>query len=524
MERKFYTDDFEQLLKERSDEFRMYPSKRVWHSIYNDLHPGRKWPSVAVSMVLIIALLLVSYWNSNNNNSSNVTTASTAITAGLQNTADADYNVLQQNFPTITFNNKDAAITPVVAGIQDNTSGLQSIAAIPSQKTNSANNLNLQAASVQKAFSKNRTAKNNATTTVAGEYRKQNSNSRSAIVINNNALKATDNTTVEEENVITDNSAAEETNITINNTTISTELNTVPVKNTPEENLTAAKKENTPELITTATPAKKDALSAEDKAWIEDYALHNKAQRGKWKERLALEFYITPGIGFRKLASNSTMAANAGNYIAQSASPTGVNPMNHKPGLGLEAGLGLVYAAAKNLRFKAGVQANVTNYIVNADETSHPILTTLLLNELNTGYPYMVSRISTVANTSGLQPVKLHNKTYQVSIPVGLALKLSGNSKFNWYAGAAVQPTFVIGGKANLISADKRNYVSDPTFIRHWSLNAALETYVQYKLNGYTLQVGPQLRYQLVSTYSKQVSLNENLYNTGLKIGVLKNF
>jgi hypothetical protein len=522
MERKFYTDDFEQLLKERSDEFRMYPSKRVWHSIYNDLHPGRKWPSVAVSMLLIIALLLVSYWNSNDNNSSKVTTASTID--GSQNISIADNSVLQQNFPAITFNNQGVLLNPVVSSNKANTPGpgLQPATTIAPQKHNGVNNLNLPAIPVQKTNAKNRTTKNNATA-VASEYAEQNSNNTSpALVIN--ALKATENTTADEENVIADNSTFKETSITFDNTVNSTEINTVPVKNISEENLTATKKENTPEVITTATPAKKDALSAEDKAWVEDYALHNKAQRGKWKDRLALEFYVTPSIGYRKLASNSTMATNTGNYIAQSASPSGVNPMDHKPGLGLEAGLGLVYAAAKNIRLKAGVQANVTNYIINADETNHPILTTLLLNELNTGYPYMVSRISTVANTSGLQPVKLHNKTYQVSIPVGFALKLSGNSKFDWYAGAAAQPTFVIGGKANLISADKRNYVSDPTFIRHWSLNAALETYVQYKFNGYTLQVGPQLRYQLVSTYSKQFSLNENLYNTGLKIGVLKNF
>jgi len=74
MEKNFYNDEFEQLLKEKSDGFRMYPSKRVWHSIYNDLHPGRKWPSVAVSLVLIIALLMVGYWN---NKSTPVTIANT---------------------------------------------------------------------------------------------------------------------------------------------------------------------------------------------------------------------------------------------------------------------------------------------------------------------------------------------------------------------------------------------------------------------------------------------------------------
>jgi hypothetical protein len=37
MDRKFHTDDFERLLKEMSDEFKMYPSKRIWNSIYNNI-------------------------------------------------------------------------------------------------------------------------------------------------------------------------------------------------------------------------------------------------------------------------------------------------------------------------------------------------------------------------------------------------------------------------------------------------------------------------------------------------------
>ena len=64
MDRNFYTDDFERLLREKSDEFRLYPSKRIWHSIYNNIHPGRKWPSVAMSITLITAILLMGYLNS----------------------------------------------------------------------------------------------------------------------------------------------------------------------------------------------------------------------------------------------------------------------------------------------------------------------------------------------------------------------------------------------------------------------------------------------------------------------------
>src|SRR6187455_854184 len=69
MDRNLHTDDFERLLREKSNEFRMYPSKRIWHSVYNNIHPGRKWPSVAMSILLITALFLVGYLNTKNTNS-----------------------------------------------------------------------------------------------------------------------------------------------------------------------------------------------------------------------------------------------------------------------------------------------------------------------------------------------------------------------------------------------------------------------------------------------------------------------
>ena len=59
-------DNFEKLLKEGSDEFKMYPTKRVWHSIYNNIHPGRRWPSIAMCITLISILLLVGFLNTHN--------------------------------------------------------------------------------------------------------------------------------------------------------------------------------------------------------------------------------------------------------------------------------------------------------------------------------------------------------------------------------------------------------------------------------------------------------------------------
>ena len=56
MENNFYRDHFEQLLKDSADNFRLYPSRRVWHGIYNNIHPGKKWPSFAVLILLIFTI------------------------------------------------------------------------------------------------------------------------------------------------------------------------------------------------------------------------------------------------------------------------------------------------------------------------------------------------------------------------------------------------------------------------------------------------------------------------------------
>ena len=39
MERNYYTEGFESFLKEKSDEYKLYPSEKVWNNINQKLHP-----------------------------------------------------------------------------------------------------------------------------------------------------------------------------------------------------------------------------------------------------------------------------------------------------------------------------------------------------------------------------------------------------------------------------------------------------------------------------------------------------
>src|SRR5882762_8839291 len=42
-ESNFYSDEFEQLLREKTEQYKMYPSEKVWKGIHGSLHTKRRW-------------------------------------------------------------------------------------------------------------------------------------------------------------------------------------------------------------------------------------------------------------------------------------------------------------------------------------------------------------------------------------------------------------------------------------------------------------------------------------------------
>jgi hypothetical protein len=106
-----------------------------------------------------------------------------------------------------------------------------------------------------------------------------------------------------------------------------------------------------------------------------------------------------------------------------------------------------------------------------------------------------------------------------------MELKIAGLSdKLQLNAGITLQPTYITGsGSSYLPSADKLDYSKDASLLNSWNLNTGFETFISYKTsNGFTWQLGPQFRYQFFSTYSKAYTVDENLSNYGIKIGVSK--
>jgi hypothetical protein len=54
-------------------------------------------------------------------------------------------------------------------------------------------------------------------------------------------------------------------------------------------------------------------------------------------------------------------------------------------------------------------------------------------------------------------------------------------------------------------------------------MNTSFETFVSYKSGNVRWQIGPQVRYQLRSSFDKRYPFKENLFDFGLKVGITFN-
>jgi len=219
--------------------------------------------------------------------------------------------------------------------------------------------------------------------------------------------------------------------------------------------------------------------------------------------KLGWQTYFAPTVSYRKLNDN-----NIDNIVA------------HKPAFGFELGLAAKYKIASNVKLKGGLQFNVNRYEIKTFD-SYSQLATIRLSDRN-GVDY-VSAVTNYNNFSGYKSSWLQNFYFQVSVPVGVELKLKGDDKVQFGIASTIQPTYLLGDKAYVISTDYKNYAEMPSLVRHWNVNTNFETFVAYSTGHLNWQVGPQVRYQLLSSYLKKYPVKENLFDFGLKVGISLN-
>src|ERR1044071_5237561 len=61
MESNFRNRDFEQYVKQNADQYRMFPSEKIWKNIHSTLHTRRRWYGFGLALLLLLTVTAVTW-------------------------------------------------------------------------------------------------------------------------------------------------------------------------------------------------------------------------------------------------------------------------------------------------------------------------------------------------------------------------------------------------------------------------------------------------------------------------------
>jgi hypothetical protein len=466
MERNFYNDDdFEDLIKQKADQYKMYPSDKVWKNIHGSLHTRRRW-FIAGMFTLITGILFFA------GKELLAPSAHTVISKKIIENGAIDNNSNNISSPDKIV---EASITPA----------FQEFKASPQKSISDEINI----------------AGDDSIINVINNFLASEPNSL--------ATNFSDNS-VDDINVKPHHSTKIDITAGDNNTIAATEIAPLVINQTLPEAVSNSSLINSED--------KKQSGLLQGSAPYELVSL-KKLNRKYW------QLYISPTASYRKLSGGDIYANTKSNVqngpIAATSQYSGPNQyINNKPAIGFEIGSSFLYRFTRNLSFKVGLQFNYSSYSINAyASNSQPA--TIALNSIN-GPTNTITSYTNIGTIGGKAVVNLQNQYYQISAPLGFELRIMGNEKLQLHVGATVQPTYLLNRNSYLLSADYTNYTQEPSLFRRWNVNGAVEAFVSYKMGKIRWQVGPQFRYQLLSTYNSDYPINENLKEFGIKLGITK--
>jgi hypothetical protein len=242
-------------------------------------------------------------------------------------------------------------------------------------------------------------------------------------------------------------------------------------------------------------------------------------------KKLSWQIFVTPTVSYRELRENKPFldAARAGLAGANNSvfiyTPDINSIVTHKPDIGFQIGFSAGYPLTKSLKITTGLQFNVSKYDIKAYSAPSEVAT-IALNTADRSNN-TVSAYTNYRNIGGYKADWLRNLYFSASIPIGLELKLIGNHRTYIGAAASVQPTYVLGNRAYLISTDYKNYAEIPSLTRKWNVNTGFEIFAIANTGTVKWRIGPQVRYQAMSSFVEKYPIKEHLFDFGLKLGIM---
>ncbi len=477
METKYNNDNFEQFLKETSDQHRMYPSENVWKRIYTVLHPPKRWYGVGFLLLALSAgfVTVMMLLNTNSSDKQNLQQVVKKQMTPVQNPS-SPFNLFGSETNTVT--QPDKPVTWVAPASQNKTSNITTPA--EDLRTN-ANDLTINAPVLKNELNNIPPVPGTKEFATTGHESKTQTASGAA---DYPVIPAyTDEVTDQAIWSVTVNPVGN--NIAVNKSTASNNGIAYPM---------------TIESV------------------LNSFSLPHR------NGRFSFRYYFSPSISYRKLSENKSflrsmpMRSVPYNYAALYYNIN--NVVTHKPDMGFELGVTGVYKLNDNLKLLGGLQFNISRYDIKAF-TFPPEPATIALNS---GYGVdSIQTLSSYRNFNGFYSDWLHNFYFQVSAPVGAEVKLAGDDKVQLGIAGTLQPTYILGDRAYLISSDFKHYVEMPWLIRRWNINTSFHAFVAYSTGKLNWQVGPQIRYQLKSSFINKYPVKENLFDFGLKVEISPN-
>lgn len=473
MDNKMYQDEFEQFLQDEVKQHRMYPSDHIWKNIRTELHGYKAWPALTFISLFIITALTVStllinhpgrqvYLRGLTNTKLNHTTANSVKASGSNLAEKKDY--FQQIAP-------DQMTAETFAGMHS--------------------------------------------TLVA-----ENTVATRNTLIDQSAIPVTSSVTGEPYTAKAVNKLPAD-RVTFNPALIESSFTIEPGKETeaPAE-ITSA-----PETAIVQTNSDTHT-NADD--FVRDFVYVNNQPRRK-NSKFGFQFYVTPSTSYRRLSDQKVKDIIQPAAAAASASPSQNVPLSpnlaadvnnvvrHKPAMGFELGFAVLYNMSDRLKFKTGAQLNVRQYYIETFQSLTNDLTSLSL--INYGGIETINFYSPWNNNTGYKKTQLDNKVYQIAIPLGIQWDVIRGKHFGFSTEASVQPTLTLNNNTYLLSTDYKHYTGGGDFIRKWNINTSVGFNLSYINGASSWQIGPQIRYQHLPTYSNQYPIKEFLLDYGVRIG-----
>ncbi|HYC27658.1 MAG TPA: hypothetical protein VEB42_02565, partial [Chitinophagaceae bacterium] len=359
MERNFYTDDFERLIRQKADQYKMYPSDQVWKGVYKSLHGRRRWRWAGLAILLLsIGAYTGNYYLSDRpaaKLANNIQSSISAITEFPEHQDAPEHWINPINKPAVAKNSvrrsnpasglTNTSISNISHPIEDN-----SIAALYSPE-------NLQ------------------------------------VIINTSPEELVRNT--------------EEGSINIEQS---------PAQKQPSSATDQINAEKAPAAFADASS---ESVLKENKSqginWLEEYAVFQLTPPRP--KRIGIQVHFSPTVNYRKLSGSNLYTPEVKNIPL---SPNIVGDVDqyvkHRPALGFELGTNLLYRFSKRVTLKTGLQFNYSRYEIEAYSAPIPEIATIALNN-QTFVNDTISRYSRIRNLSGYEQEDLSNQYFQLSMP-----------------------------------------------------------------------------------------------------------